>query len=262
MNHCWHLGNIKNKMAALLRKSFSTSLSLSKQNQLSWNKLQNQQFTKISNSCTNSFIFSNMFHIKMYQPSLIRSKASLSSSSLHQLQKVSGWSQQSSNKLCKSYLPAQCTSCSRISNSSTKRLFTHFSSYSSRNNPLYDIRATSAFSSRSTPTHGNNRSLALGISSLASTSLVQGYPNSNKRFISTTSGLYNSEKDGGGEDDVSKDEAKSSSQNENEEFANLKDQIGALTTMSVPENLPVVPIIAIGRNPVFPRFVKMIEVRI
>ncbi|KAL3866563.1 hypothetical protein ACJMK2_043851 [Sinanodonta woodiana] len=35
---------------------------------------------------------------------------------------------------------------------------------------------------------------------------------------------------------------------------------GALTPMAVPEVFPNVPVIAISRNPVFPRFVKMIEV--
>ncbi|XP_076465316.1 lon protease homolog, mitochondrial-like [Babylonia areolata] len=35
---------------------------------------------------------------------------------------------------------------------------------------------------------------------------------------------------------------------------------GALSTMNVPEFFPRVPVIAVSRNPVFPRFVKMIEV--
>lgn len=37
--------------------------------------------------------------------------------------------------------------------------------------------------------------------------------------------------------------------------------MGALTPLAVPEVFPKVPVIAINRNPVFPRFVKMIEVR-
>ena len=36
--------------------------------------------------------------------------------------------------------------------------------------------------------------------------------------------------------------------------------IGALTSMAIPEVFPNVPLIAISRNPVFPNFVKMIEV--
>lgn len=37
--------------------------------------------------------------------------------------------------------------------------------------------------------------------------------------------------------------------------------MGALSTMNVPEIFPRVPVIAIGRNPIFPRFVKMLEVQ-
>ncbi|KAJ8303937.1 hypothetical protein KUTeg_017520 [Tegillarca granosa] len=36
--------------------------------------------------------------------------------------------------------------------------------------------------------------------------------------------------------------------------------LGALTPLAIPEHYPRVPVIAINRNPVFPRFVKMIEV--
>lgn len=38
-------------------------------------------------------------------------------------------------------------------------------------------------------------------------------------------------------------------------------QMTALTTMMVPEVFPNVPLIAVSRNPVFPRFIKIIEVR-
>jgi len=37
--------------------------------------------------------------------------------------------------------------------------------------------------------------------------------------------------------------------------------IGALSAINVPEEFPNLPIIAVNRNPVFPRFIKMIEVR-
>ncbi|KAG8181734.1 hypothetical protein JTE90_028273 [Oedothorax gibbosus] len=37
-------------------------------------------------------------------------------------------------------------------------------------------------------------------------------------------------------------------------------QMGALTTMTVPETWPTVPLIAVSRNPVFPKFIKIIEV--
>lgn len=38
-------------------------------------------------------------------------------------------------------------------------------------------------------------------------------------------------------------------------------QMTALTPMTVPEVFPNVPLIAVSRNPVFPRFIKIIEVR-
>lgn len=36
--------------------------------------------------------------------------------------------------------------------------------------------------------------------------------------------------------------------------------MGALTPMTVPEVWPIVPVIAVSRNPVFPKFIKIIEV--
>ena len=35
---------------------------------------------------------------------------------------------------------------------------------------------------------------------------------------------------------------------------------GALTQIAVPENYPTVPVIPLYRNPVFPKFVKLVEV--
>lgn len=37
-------------------------------------------------------------------------------------------------------------------------------------------------------------------------------------------------------------------------------QMGALTPMTVPEVWPIVPVIAVSRNPLFPKFIKMMEV--
>lgn len=36
--------------------------------------------------------------------------------------------------------------------------------------------------------------------------------------------------------------------------------MGALTPMTVPEVWPIVPVIAVSRNPVFPKFIKIVEV--
>ena len=37
--------------------------------------------------------------------------------------------------------------------------------------------------------------------------------------------------------------------------------MGALTPMTVPEVWPILPVIAVSRNPVFPKFIKIVEVR-
>ena len=36
----------------------------------------------------------------------------------------------------------------------------------------------------------------------------------------------------------------------------------AIASVSIPDNFPEVPVLAISRNPIFPRFVKMLEVRL
>lgn len=45
---------------------------------------------------------------------------------------------------------------------------------------------------------------------------------------------------------------------EEEEDANL----GALAPITIPDVLPEIPVLAVSRNPLFPRFVKMVEVSI
>ena len=36
----------------------------------------------------------------------------------------------------------------------------------------------------------------------------------------------------------------------------------AIAPVSIPDNFPEVPVLAISRNPIFPRFVKILEVRL
>ncbi|KAK0057975.1 lon protease mitochondrial [Biomphalaria pfeifferi] len=81
------------------------------------------------------------------------------------------------------------------------------------------------------------------------------------RLISVSSGHLQKKNDDDGDNTNSKKEPEVQSEptEESQEMGSFN-PIGALTTMSVPEFLPVVPVIAISRNPVFPRFVKMIEV--
>lgn len=76
------------------------------------------------------------------------------------------------------------------------------------------------------------------------------------RFFSTSSS-------GDDDDKSSKEETALSTETSGDTFPNLG-QSGfgmALTALSVPEVFPKVPVIAVPRNPVFPRFVKMIEVK-
>lgn len=78
-----------------------------------------------------------------------------------------------------------------------------------------------------------------------------------KRKFSTSIQLNQKKNDDDGDP---KEESGQDSSEYSQEMPHNFSPIGALTTMSIPEFLPVVPIIAISRNPVFPRFVKMIEV--
>ncbi|KAH9520224.1 Lon protease mitochondrial [Bulinus truncatus] len=80
----------------------------------------------------------------------------------------------------------------------------------------------------------------------------------NVRSISTSTGWFQKKNDDDG-DGIAKKESDPQGEPTEEPQDNFN-PIGALTTMSVPEYLPIVPVIAISRNPVFPRFVKMIEV--
>ena len=50
----------------------------------------------------------------------------------------------------------------------------------------------------------------------------------------------------------------SNNTDEEEEDANL----GALAPITIPDVLPEIPVLAVSRNPLFPRFVKMVEVSI
>ncbi|GFR58094.1 LON protease homolog, mitochondrial [Elysia marginata] len=79
-----------------------------------------------------------------------------------------------------------------------------------------------------------------------------------KRNFSSSGKLYQNKKN---DDDDGDPKEESGQESEyGQEMPHNFSPVGALTTMSVPEFLPVVPVIAISRNPVFPRFVKMIEV--
>jgi len=88
-------------------------------------------------------------------------------------------------------------------------------------------------------------------------------PNTIPNKYSFSSRLYSSKSSSNdGDDDNTKPDKYEANKVNSEPI--LKDNLpptGALSAMSVPENFPNIPIIAVNRNPVYPRFVKMIEVK-
>lgn len=63
-------------------------------------------------------------------------------------------------------------------------------------------------------------------------------------------------------DDESKDSENSADQNQNQDPPNVLPipSLVALAPLQVPEFLPKVPLVAIARNPLFPNFIKMLEI--
>ena len=73
-----------------------------------------------------------------------------------------------------------------------------------------------------------------------------------------------SSSDGGGEEDGGEGEGGESEGREEEEEETVRHlhQQFALTPVSVPDIFPEVPVLPVSRNPIFPKFVKMLEVRV
>jgi hypothetical protein len=65
--------------------------------------------------------------------------------------------------------------------------------------------------------------------------------------------------DGSGEEGSSKETSAPPPEDTRPAIHNI---MGALTPVTVPDSVPTVPVIAMNRNPIFPRFAKMIEVSI
>lgn len=74
---------------------------------------------------------------------------------------------------------------------------------------------------------------------------------------SSSGGEKGSNKSNDGEESSEEDQGGASPGVASETFNST---MGALTALTVPEYFPRVPVIAINRNPVFPRFIKMVEV--
>lgn len=73
--------------------------------------------------------------------------------------------------------------------------------------------------------------------------------------MSKSSNNDNGSEDGKGS--VNKEAAESKEEEEDFEIGASQ----ALSPVTVPDKFPNIPVLAIGRNPLFPRFVKMLEVR-
>ena len=69
-----------------------------------------------------------------------------------------------------------------------------------------------------------------------------------------------SSSDGGGEEEGEGEESDESSGGEDETVKHLHQQF-ALAPISIPDIFPEVPVLPVSRNPIFPKFVKMLEVR-
>ncbi|VDN13138.1 unnamed protein product [Dibothriocephalus latus] len=82
---------------------------------------------------------------------------------------------------------------------------------------------------------------------------------STTRFYSTAGGDGNSSADGGHPEDSSKPGAASPPDGPPGAPPDSQHPF-ALTAQNIPNNFPCVPVIAITGNPLFPKFIKMIEV--
>ena len=71
------------------------------------------------------------------------------------------------------------------------------------------------------------------------------------RQMHTSSTIYNSPNNNNNDDNIN---------NDSDFPPNESTKMNALTTAHVPEDFPKIPMVAVSRNPLFPRFIKMIEV--
>lgn len=86
-----------------------------------------------------------------------------------------------------------------------------------------------------------------------------------KPFSYSSTFLYSSQKNDNQDNPNSSNgddgsDSNGSSKGPSEPMYPMSQQMGALTPMTVPDIWPLVPVIAVSRNPVFPKFIKIIEV--
>ncbi|XP_052795556.1 lon protease homolog, mitochondrial-like isoform X2 [Mya arenaria] len=124
----------------------------------------------------------------------------------------------------------------------------------------------------------HNSSRTLSTCSLIGTSKIKESANEGTIFTRRRTGWFNNGgvafysssassagdqgSDGDGEDkpESSADDSENVAEEEASEQPVMNYNMAALTTTTIPDYFPNIPVIAINRNPVFPRFIKMIEV--
>ncbi|XP_059175415.1 lon protease homolog, mitochondrial-like [Physella acuta] len=155
-------------------------------------------------------------------------------------------------------LEHNCRNVFKFNSISTRSLHNPGDVFVNSHQTTMSNRLVSKFSSNFL--HKHLRSLSHFQSSTASLPLLS--TNNSKYCISRpfTTSSANLQKKNDDDGEESKKNETDETTEEPPEIVSGFPPIAALTTMSVPEFLPVVPVIAISRNPVFPRFVKMIEV--
>lgn len=99
------------------------------------------------------------------------------------------------------------------------------------------------------------------------------HPYWNPKLVSSTrpfssSNGKESDGEGGEEEEKPQEEGEGGSTEEQEDLEEASESLGldiqrhhAIAPINVPDHFPEVPVLPISRNPVFPRFVKMLEVR-
>lgn len=93
-----------------------------------------------------------------------------------------------------------------------------------------------------------------------------------RRWFSSSSGEESGGEEGGGSKNDGKEEGVESDKEEQQEEDEEGEELGlgmlpiprhhAIAPVNIPEVFPEVPVLPISRNPLFPRFVKMLEVKL
>ena len=107
---------------------------------------------------------------------------------------------------------------------------------------------------------GNSHGIFLCETPMFSSFSSKPFGSGNEPASGAASSGDSGDEEDGNEDSDSDDENKNYSTAPTETLDELSPNVTALSPVTVPDMWPSVPVIAVRRNPVFPRFIKMIEV--